>query len=427
MSSETVAAHAADTLASLRELCSSSGIKLGEVTDREIARFVQESNTKDDGYFCATEFQELVTRIAKYAALKARRHPRARWTLGMALSAAGAVAVSAVLPAAAASAGLLVAAAPVGAAVGAVALSLDGRSMPRRDRRRATRHVPRKNKAAAPAAAAEISTAEHNSTVVTAAAPAGPAESAEPQLAASSSSDELISAVVEVGSAADSPAKAQPAPAASAFAAAAATAAEPAEPAVLLPELARCATPDAPSSTAEAEAAASTEDSVPQPGTPGSDIDAAAFDGAVSAGLPPLAVKPKGKDQKDQKPVSSTKALKKGLSKSFKSMKKAFSMNSSGSSSLRSSLDIASPNASITTPSNARPPLPTSGAAAFLRRSFSRDSRDVAGVADKDGSLIVQPSEGSATLRKMREALRRSFTISTPRGGSRRASVDAAF
>uniref|UniRef100_A0A383VN40 Uncharacterized protein n=1 Tax=Tetradesmus obliquus TaxID=3088 RepID=A0A383VN40_TETOB len=423
MSSETVAAHAADTLASLRELCSSSGIKLGEVTDREIARFVQESNTKDDGYFCATEFQELVTRVAKYAALKARRHPRARWTLGMALSAAGAVAVSAVLPAAAASAGLLVAAAPVGAAVGAVALSLDGRSMPRRDRRRATRHVPRKNKAAAPAAAAEISTAEHSSTVLTA-APAGPAEAAEPQLAASTSSDELISAVVEVASAADSPAKPQPAPAASAFAAAAATAAEPAEAAVLLPELARCATPDTPSSTAEAEAAASTEDYVPQPGTPGSDIDAAAFDGAVSAGLPPLAVKPKGKDQK---PVSSTKALKKGLSKSFKSMKKAFSMNSSGSSSLRSSLDIASPNASITTPSNARPPLPTSGAAAFLRRSFSRDSRDVAAVADKDSSLIVQPSEGSATLRKMREALRRSFTISTPRGGSRRASVDAAF
>jgi hypothetical protein len=37
---------------------------------------------------------------------------------------------------------------------------------------------------------------------------------------------------------------------------------------------------------------------------------------------------------------------------------------------------------------------------------------------------VVQPSEGSATLRKMREALRRSFTISTPRSASRRASVD---
>jgi hypothetical protein len=325
-------------------------------------------------------------------------------------------------------AGVLVAAAPVGAAVGAVALTLDGRSMPRRDRRRATRHVPRKPKtAASPAAAAEISAVEHDSTVLTAAAAtaAAPAGAAEPELAASSGSEELVSAVVEVDSAADSPAKAapapSPAPAASAFAAAAGTAVEP-DPAVLLPELVRCASPEAPSSTVEA--AASTEDSIPQPGTPGSDIDAAAFDGAVTAGLPPLAVKPKGKDQK---PVSSTKALKKGLSKSFKSVKKAFSMNSTGSSSLRSSLDIVSPNASITTPSNARPPLPTSGAAAFLRRSFSRDSRDVAVVADKDGSLVVQPSEGSATLRKMREALRRSFTISTPRSGSRRASVDSAF
>jgi hypothetical protein len=149
-------------------------------------------------------------------------------------------------------------------------------------------------------------------------------------------------------------------------------------------------------------------------------VDAAAFDGAVTAGLPPLAVKPKGKDQK---PVSGSKALKKGFSKSFKSMKKAFSMNSTGSSSLRSSLDIVSPNASITTPSNARPPLPTSGAAAFLRRSFSRDSRDVAAVADRDGGLTVQPSEGSATLRKMQEALRRSFTISTPRSASHAAAA----
>jgi hypothetical protein len=299
--------------------------------------------------------------------------------------------------------------------------------MPKRDRKRATRHVPRERKAAAPTAAAEISATEHDSTVLTAAAAAAaPAGPAEESLAASSGSEELISAVVEVGSAAESPAKAEPeptpsasiaAPAPSAFAAAAAE-----EPAVVLPDLVRCASPEAPSSTAE-PAASTTEDSIAQPGTPGS-VDAAAFDGAVSAGLPPLAVKPKGKDQK---PISSTKALKKGLSKSFKSVKKAFSMNSTGSGSLRSSLDIVSPNASITTPSNARPPLPASGAAAFLRRSFSRDSRDVAGVADRDGSLVVQPSEGSATLRKMREALRRSFTISTPRGGSRRASVDSAL
>ncbi|KAF6253374.1 hypothetical protein COO60DRAFT_1547224 [Scenedesmus sp. NREL 46B-D3] len=199
------------------------------------------------------------------------------------------------------------------------------------------------------------------------------------------------------------------APAVSAFAAAAAASEEPAVP--VLPAL-------------HCRPAGSTEDSVAQPGTPGSDVDAAAFDGAVAAGLPPLALKAQGKDQK--KP-SGSKALKKGLSKSFKSVKKAFSLSSTGSSSVRSSLDIASPNASITTPSNARPPLPASGAAAFLRRSFSRDSRDVAALADKDANLLVQPSEGSATLRRMREALRRSFTVSTPRGGSRRASVDSAF
>jgi hypothetical protein len=285
--------------------------------------------------------------------------------------------------------------------------------------------VPRKPKAPA---AAEISAAEQDSTVLTSAAmstAAAPAGLTEAQLAASSGSEELISAVVEVGSTAASPAKAAPQPASlasptpSAFAAAAAAADEPAMP--LLPDLVRCASPAAPNSSSSGEAAASTEDSIAQPGTPGTDVDAAAFDGAVTAGLPPLAVKPKGKDQK---PVSGTKALKKGLSKSFKSVKKAFSMNSTGSGSLRSSLDITSPNGSITTPSSARPPLPTSGAAAFLRRSFSRDSRDVAVVADKDGSLLVQPSEGSATLRKMRDALRRSFTISTPRSASRRASVD---
>lgn len=123
---------------------------------------------------------------------------------------------------------------------------------------------------------------------------------------------------------------------------------------------------------------------------------AASLDVAHSADLPPLALKKKS---------SASRKLKKGLSKSYKSLKKAMSLSDTDDKSDKASKDP------LVTPSAGKPPSVFS-----LRRSFSRDS-----ARDINGDLSVQGSEGSATLKKMKEVLRRSFTINTPR-----ASVDGS-
>lgn len=315
-------------------------------------------------------------------------------------------------------AALMVSAAPVGAVVGALALGIDSRRQPARDRRRATRHKPRKSAPAA--AAAEITAAEEVAfpaeapTVQAACAPvaaeaaaeASAAPAVEP-LATSTGSGDLVSAVIEVlppAASAVSPFSkdSQPNSGLPVKATAAGIGAADADDTAGLPDVVRSASPQL-SSAAVANPTPSAAVSV--------DVDAPAFDDHVpsaAAQLPPLATKKS----------SGSKALKKSFSKGFKSMKKALSLSSSTELDAVAAAAVERADGSLTTPTDGKPPKGNF----ILRRSFSRDSSN---VSDKDSALNVQASEGSATLRKMREALRRSFDTSlrTPKG---RVSTDSA-
>lgn len=109
-------------------------------------------------------------------------------------------------------------------------------------------------------------------------------------------------------------------------------------------------------------------------------------------GLPPLNLAPMAGAAKDGL-SDSTNALRKSLSKSLKSFKRAMSSSGGGDDAPRSG--------------GGRPP---SGLGDKLRASFG-GGRDTAPLADG----AVERSEGSGTVRKMKDLLRRSLTLSTPR------------
>lgn len=317
-------------------------------------------------------------------------------------------------------AGVLVAAAPVGAAVGAIAVGASSFGSTQRDKKRASRHTAPVSAASAP----EITAAADNSPAATEAvegtpapvttppadpqdAPVAPPSAAEGTPAAalfsppSPRSDELVSAVVEVspaaGPTAATPTKQTPFSAVtqiplpanstdSELAAAPAEAISADADEAALPELLLSPSPERPASYAA-------EDSVQELLTP-----AVSLDVARSGDLPPLAKKKKS---------SPSKKLKKSLSKGYKNFKKAMSISSSSDLDAAAAAAVARADKNTaSTPFAGKPPSGFS-----FRRSFSKDSAKDLNVDD----LTVQASEGSATLKKMKELLRRSFTLSTPR------------
>lgn len=343
-------------------------------------------------------------------------------------------------------AGVLVAVAPLGAAAGALAVGASSCGLSKRDKRRAAEHTASTPATAAPNAAEEIAVdveaspsaaqadeaaaavppaaataGAEDATAVPASSPAadrvaesavkvtGPMATAHPPPVESPTrfkSDDLVSAVVELSSPAApaaAPAKetpfsgvtvpfstprtgvvaasAAPAPAADntehILAAVGAALADREPESLPLPELLRCDTPD-------------NADSAHELLTP-----AASLDVAKSSELPPL-----GKKKK-----SASKKLKKSISKGYKQIKKAMSISSSADLDAAADAAVARADrdAAALPPPGGKPPSGFS-----FRRSFSRDS-----ARDMDGeALSVQGSDASATLKKMKELLRRSFTIS---------------
>eukprot|EP00775_Hariotina_reticulata_P012999 gene12999-13128_t len=411
-------------------------VKVAELDDADFQSFVEAAETKMDNEFTANEFQDMMTGMMKYAVLKGNRRPGRRWGLGVSLSAVGGLAIGAglrLLPVAC-GAGIMAAAAPTGAVLGSLVILADSSKQSRRNRRRAARHLYSTTAIPAASEALESESEGQGEGALGSAAPGEEVnptghptgdEAAgtplEPQLhapivtSASSRSEELVNAVVvaagpnqcsaeskaegevDAERAADVPAAGPPV----------GVAKEPAGPRDSADDVHWAAANDQLVSHGkkggEADAQlvepASLEPlavaAVPSP-EPETTIDLLKSLDAATARLPPVVPKEKPKG---------AKKLKKGISKSFKKLGKALSVGSSDA--------VATPRAAE---AGADDEVSSPKAPGFLRRSFSEWRRSSISSLPDSASDLVEPSEGSATMRKMRDMIRRSFTLSTPRG-----------